>query len=82
MGKVRFYVIILYRFVFFLNGVEVEGGVDVFVDEVFLDEGGVDVFVSVGEVYGFWSINYIEDVQVVGEFGGVRGMYNFVENEL
>lgn len=76
MGKVRFYVIILYRFVFFLNGV------DVFVDEVFLDEGGVDVFVSVGEVYGFWSINYIEDVQVVGEFGGVRGMYNFVENEL
>lgn len=56
MGKVCFYVIILYRFVFFLNGVEVEGGVDVFVDEVFLDEGGVDVFVSVGEVYGFWSI--------------------------
>ena len=82
MGKVRLHVTILYRPVSPLNGAEVEGGADVPVDEVSLDEGGADVSVSVGEAHGFWSINYTEDAQVVGESGGARGMHNPVENEL
>lgn len=76
MGKGRLHVTVLYRPVSPLNGADVP------VDEVSLDEGGADVSVSVGEAHGFWSTNYTEDAQVVGESGGARGMHNPVENEL